>query len=95
MDEGVEHFAGFDEVCSQGLEDGLRQVGKVFGENEQVFDLAGRAHGDHKKTFEFSVRIFAAAFGNVGGDGDRRSLELTREPVGFMFRESVCGFVYR
>ena len=69
------------------------EVTEVVGQEQLVFELAGRARRDEEEAAEFGGAALSAALGYVSGYGGRATTELARQPIRYVAGEPTGSFV--
>lgn len=89
LQEAVEHPLEFSGLLRQLLViPGFDQL-QISGQQEVVFQFAGRAHSDETETSELGVAVASASFGQVGGNRRARTLQLSGQPIQ-LFAGKAC-----
>lgn len=73
---------GFERIMLPG-----RQELKIPREQKEIVQFAGRAEGDREVLFQLYPSGHAAAFSDVGGNGECGALHLARQTITFRLRK--------
>ncbi|HEV7990351.1 MAG TPA: hypothetical protein VGP25_00910 [Gemmatimonadaceae bacterium] len=87
--QAIEHSANRDYLRYQRVAGFRVDVAEIRGELHVILGLCGGSGRDLQKPNGFLRRIFAAAFRDVRGDGQRGAPKLVREDASIGTRERV------